>query len=75
MNVTIRAQYLGLSLPRETAKQFSLKLTISLLVISMATASLILEETRPDLWKGQRTIHNTKVKARRVRTKIKMLFS
>lgn len=75
MNATIRAQYLGLSLPRETAKQFSVKLTISLLVISLGTASLILEEIRPDLWKGQRTIHTVKLKARRARTRIKSLFS
>lgn len=75
MNATIRAQYLGLSLQRETARQFSLKLSISLLVISLATAMLILEETRPDIFRGQRTLHIAKIKARRASRKIQSIFS
>jgi hypothetical protein len=74
MNATIRAQHLGLTYHRETARQFSVKFIISLLVISMATAVLILEETRPEIMRGQRSLNLAKNKARRAKTKLKSLL-
>lgn len=75
MNAIIRAHHLGLTYHPETARQFSIKIIISLMVVSLGIASLILEETRPDLYRGQRTLHAAKIKAQRASRKIKSLFS
>jgi hypothetical protein len=73
MNATIRAHHLGLALPTETARQFSIKVIISLTVVSMATASLIYDEIYFDQSKNSKSISKTKI--RRVRRKILSLFA
>jgi hypothetical protein len=74
MNDTIRANHLGLAPPIETARQFQLKVAISLVVISMATTSIIWQDTflnTPQRCQKNKTF---KIKAKRAKRKIQNLL-
>jgi hypothetical protein len=74
MNATIRAHHLGLAPPVETAGQFKRKVAISLVILSMATFSMIWQDTIPKSPERCLGSKNIKVKARRAKRKIYNLF-
>lgn len=73
MNATIRAHHLGLAVPTETARQFTRKVMISLIIISLSAASMIYESVKyPDYHaKSSKTI---RAKFKRAKRRILDLF-
>jgi hypothetical protein len=74
MDATIRAHHLGFRIPTETALGFSLKITVSMIILSIATMIMVIDETNPDLLKGKKPSTTIKIKVRRARRKIENLF-
>ncbi|MFN3802608.1 hypothetical protein [Belliella pelovolcani] len=74
MNATIRYHHLGLTVPTETARQFSIKLTISFTIITLATLCLLWQEVGIFTSKGKTPLTSLKNKVGKARRKIENLY-